>query len=159
MSLRMTDVLTPAQRAPAGSTTVCSTCGKFKQSGKVSCCARGGSWYGKCGSGSVSGVHHTWTDGIQVCSDVEPEAMNLNLPRPQNVNDSVWNVTGLQSIAKDVTDSQGITHSKEIRQEPTVGRSTDNERDFGEDCSARHVTHREVFFCVSFSLIIYYVLI
>ena len=45
----------------------CLTCGVIDKSGKLSCCARGGSWFGKCGATANAQVQHTWHEGIQVC--------------------------------------------------------------------------------------------
>ena len=47
---------------------VCTKCGTVKKSGKISCCGRGGSWFGNCG-GRVGNadVHHTWYEGIKAC--------------------------------------------------------------------------------------------
>ena len=47
------------------SSPVCAKCGKFKQTGIVSCCARGGSWFKTCGKGSK--FQHTWGEGEQAC--------------------------------------------------------------------------------------------
>ena len=47
----------------------CSKCGIVKQSGKRSCCARGGAWFKKCGDVGDSDFDHTWVDGIQSCKD------------------------------------------------------------------------------------------
>ena len=53
---------------PAATTTtissVCGKCGTSAKSGKISCCGRGGSWFGNCGSAELD---HTWYEGIQVC--------------------------------------------------------------------------------------------
>ena len=46
---------------------VCPVCGAMKRSQKLSCCARGGSWYGKCGSAGDENGEHTWHEGIQAC--------------------------------------------------------------------------------------------
>ena len=62
-----------AQLALPTSKTVndaCSTCSTFKKSGKVSCCAPGGSWFNKCGSAGNLERRHTWYEGIQVCNSV-----------------------------------------------------------------------------------------
>ena len=47
---------------------VCSKCGIIKRSGKSSCCSRGGSWFGKCGSAGDSNHEHTWSEGILACN-------------------------------------------------------------------------------------------
>ena len=48
----------------------CPTCAKMKKSGKLSCCARGGAWFKNCGDSDDTKVNHTWTEGIQACSNV-----------------------------------------------------------------------------------------
>ena len=45
----------------------CSKCGASKLSGKPSCCAFGGSWYGKCGDDGDTNFDHTWTEGVKAC--------------------------------------------------------------------------------------------
>ena len=45
----------------------CPKCGTTKKSGKLSCCARGGAWFKKCGDGGDTKFEHTWTEGIQAC--------------------------------------------------------------------------------------------
>ena len=47
----------------------CPKCGKGKKSGKLSCCARGGAWFQKCGDGDDSNFDHTWMEGIQACNN------------------------------------------------------------------------------------------
>ena len=47
--------------------SVCPKCGITKRSGKISCCGRGGSWFGNCGSTINTKVDHTWHEGLQVC--------------------------------------------------------------------------------------------
>ena len=46
---------------------VCPKCGVIKKSGKANCCARGGSWFGNCGSVSNAQFDHTWSEGSQAC--------------------------------------------------------------------------------------------
>ena len=48
---------------------VCPACGRIKNSGKASCCARGGSWFGNCGSVGNANVGHTWYEGVRVCTE------------------------------------------------------------------------------------------
>jgi len=56
---------------PTATTTIvasgCLACGTIQKSGKLSCCARGGSWFGDCGATANAKVKHTWYEGIQVC--------------------------------------------------------------------------------------------
>ena len=56
---------------------VCPECGITKKSGKMSCCARGGSWFGNCGSDGDGNTNfdHTWHEGIQVCKGQQLQAV------------------------------------------------------------------------------------
>ena len=54
------------------------------KSGKLSCCARGGSWFGSCGSGGSAQVRHTWSEGFRVC-----EARQFHDSVGQEVRDSL----------------------------------------------------------------------
>ena len=45
----------------------CRKCGTMKKSGKLSCCGRGGSWFGDCGSARNANFGHTWYEGIRSC--------------------------------------------------------------------------------------------
>ena len=47
--------------------SLCFTCGIIKKFGKYSCCARGGTWFKKCGDEGDTTIDHTWTEGIQAC--------------------------------------------------------------------------------------------
>ena len=44
---------------------ICPKCGTFKQTGRASCCASGGSWFETCGKGSQ--FEHTWGEGEAAC--------------------------------------------------------------------------------------------
>ena len=46
--------------------TKCPKCGTTNK-GDVSCCARGGSWFQKCGDPGDTRFEYTWTEGINVC--------------------------------------------------------------------------------------------
>ena len=46
---------------------VCPKCGITKQSGKLSCCGRGGSWFGNCGAAGTAKLRYKWSDGIRAC--------------------------------------------------------------------------------------------
>ena len=35
--------------------------------GKLSCCARGGAWFEKCGDVGDTQFDHTWAEGIRAC--------------------------------------------------------------------------------------------
>ena len=47
---------------------VCPKCGITKKSGKISCCGRGGSWFGNCGSAGGKKLLHTWNEGLESCN-------------------------------------------------------------------------------------------
>ena len=47
----------------------CQKCGTTKQSGKPSCCARGGAWFKKCGDAGDTKFDHTWAEGMQACNN------------------------------------------------------------------------------------------
>ena len=48
----------------------CPKCGTTNKSGKVSCCARGGSWFKNCGDEGNTKFDHTWAEGVQACKDI-----------------------------------------------------------------------------------------
>ena len=74
MSLLLSDQARIAIEAPAttGVSGIkmkrCPKCGTAKKSGKLSCCARGGAWFQKCGAAGDTHFEHSWTDGIQACN-------------------------------------------------------------------------------------------
>ena len=48
----------------------CPKCAAIKKSGKLSCCAPGGTWFENCGTSGNSNTHHTWVEGVKACKDV-----------------------------------------------------------------------------------------
>ena len=57
-------------RTPVSASTnkmICTKCGTFKKSGKVSCCAPGGAWYKSCGGAGNRNVDHRWFEGLAAC--------------------------------------------------------------------------------------------
>ena len=58
---------TPAAPTPTAISPACPKCGSIKKSGQRSCCARGGSWFQKCGDVGDSRFVHTWAEGMQAC--------------------------------------------------------------------------------------------
>ena len=44
----------------------CAKCGTIAQSGQLSCCAQGGSWFKKCGNDKEKS-EYTWFEGIEAC--------------------------------------------------------------------------------------------
>ena len=49
------------------SVSTCPKCGSTNKSGKLSCCARGGAWFKKCGDAGDTQFDHTWSEGIHAC--------------------------------------------------------------------------------------------
>ena len=54
---------------------VCPECGTSQRSGQMSCCGRGGSWFGNCGSSKDTSFEHTWHEGIQACKTRQFQAL------------------------------------------------------------------------------------
>ena len=64
--------------------SVCPKCGTMTNSGKLTCCSRGGSWFGNCGSAGQANAGHTWYEGIQACTARQLEtAVDQELHFPQ----------------------------------------------------------------------------
>ena len=65
--------------------SACPTCGTITKSGRMSCCGRGGSWFGDCGSAGNANVGHTWSEGIRACKVRQFQTVvrqQLRDPRP-----------------------------------------------------------------------------
>ena len=62
----LSPAVTTARPAISRAKTVCLKCGT-KKSGKLSCCARGGTWFQNCGDPGDSKFEHTWNEGINAC--------------------------------------------------------------------------------------------
>ena len=62
-----TPISTPDITSTIARTMTCSTCGTFRKSGRVSCCAPGGAWYKNCGGFRNRNVGHRWFEGVQAC--------------------------------------------------------------------------------------------
>ena len=56
-----------ASLSAVSSNSKCVKCGTTGKSGALSCCARGGSWFNKCGDTGDTEFDHTWADGIHAC--------------------------------------------------------------------------------------------
>ena len=46
---------------------MCPKCGITTKSGKLSCCGRGGSWFGNCGAAGEGEFDHEWSEGFEAC--------------------------------------------------------------------------------------------
>ena len=71
------------ERTTASIRLGCSKCGTIPKSGKMSCCARGGSWFKNCGGAGNTKLQHTWYEGIQACKEQEPSMVAVR-HRQQN---------------------------------------------------------------------------
>ena len=74
---------------PGVSTTpvipACPECGIVRKSGKLSCCGRGGSWFGDCGTTVTADIGHTWYEGIHACKARQSRAavaVNVSIITP-----------------------------------------------------------------------------
>ena len=81
--------------------SACPTCGTITKSGRMSCCGRGGSWFGDCGSAGNANVGHTWSEGIRACKVRQFQTVvrqQLRDPRPTMHG---WRTTshGIQTAA------------------------------------------------------------
>ena len=93
----------PYMSTPAATTTtmtatgsICFKCGTVKKSGKLSCCARGGSWFKNCGDSGDSKFEHTWVEGVQACADITSVSLSLKA----QVQSMLHNHMSLHSVSR-----------------------------------------------------------
>ena len=67
VNTRMPTEAPAATSASATRRERCLKCAVMKESGNLSCCARGGAWFQKCGDAGDTTFDHTWTEGIEAC--------------------------------------------------------------------------------------------
>ena len=71
----------------------CPKCGINPNSGKPSCCVRGGAWFENCGDAGDSNSDHTWAEGLRACKGVTEKAQTqVLLPRFTIANQTRNNV-------------------------------------------------------------------
>ena len=69
----MSKTITPAEALTMTSTSaikkskMCPKCGTNNKSRQLSCCARGGAWFKKCGGTGDPQFDYSWVEGIQAC--------------------------------------------------------------------------------------------
>jgi len=104
---------------PTVETTVvasgCLTCGTIQKSGKLSCCARGGSWFGNCAATANAKVQHTWYEGIQTCKGRKSKTAVL---AQQQSNASSGDAGNFTNSTTDMTPSN--VHAKTSVKAPGV---------------------------------------
>ena len=83
----------------------CPKCGTIKKSGKRSCCARGGSWFKKCGDADDAEFDHTWTEGIGTCQGFAASAL-VNASTQVRYRD-----VGVIAHAQSTTQRSNTTHA------------------------------------------------
>merc|ERR1719174_1329937 len=62
-----TPVSTSTLALVSSNTIACLKCGMFKKSGRVSCCAPGGTWYKDCGGADNRNADPKWFEGVEAC--------------------------------------------------------------------------------------------
>ena len=64
----------------------CPQCGIIQKSGKLSCCGRGGSWFGNCESARNANFGNTWHEGIWACRARQFQAAVGQQERPPDAS-------------------------------------------------------------------------
>ena len=98
----------PTASSSKKSNNECPKCGTITKSGRRSCCARGGAWFKKCGDAGDSNYDHTWTEGIEACSQfsglvsiISPAQVTLHhvgVIAQRNKSKGVWITTRQKSM-------------------------------------------------------------
>ena len=106
--------------------SVCSKCGTVKKSGKLSCCARGGAWFGKCGSADHVKHGHAWHEGIETCKARQSETVvDQELPASQaKRNSSSDNANDIDSEGYVTTTHKLASTPAKMSTAATVNAST-----------------------------------
>ena len=68
-----------ASLSAASSRSGCSKCGIINSFGTRSCCAYGGAWFNNCGDDGDTQLDHTWTEGIQVCKNINKSSVETSI--------------------------------------------------------------------------------
>ena len=113
--------------AASSSNNACPKCSTIKKSGKLSCCARGGAWFKKCGDLGDKKFDHTWAEGIQACRGV---VTSFLVQLPQQV--MLRNVRFIVSSLNSTQSRNGTRQQTNIYRDgsmPNVGTSD------SEDCA------------------------
>lgn len=50
----------------------------MERRGTLSCCGKGGSWHGKCGSSGDTNTEHTWHEGVKACENPSQQNARSN---------------------------------------------------------------------------------
>ena len=84
----------------------CPKCGVYRNSGRLSCCATGGTWFNKCGTDSDSNFDYTFLEGIQAC-EVTEKAQSQSALRHRAVISPQKHYTQQQDADSDIPVTSG----------------------------------------------------
>ena len=108
------------------SSPVCSKCATFQNSGKRSCCARGGTWFKDCGNRGDPNSSHTWIEGIRACNELESassgEAVVHSMLHHEKASVRTANTTHQRLFSRSQNISQQVT-AFPFRREITIDRT------------------------------------
>ena len=76
----------------------------------MSCCGRGGSWFGNCGSAGNTKLGHTWYEGLHSCK----ARAQSNVVIDQQLNKAQQQSIGASNVDSDVNSTTGITIAKPL---------------------------------------------
>ena len=79
----------------------CPKCGVYRNSGRLSCCADGGSWFNNCGPEGDTNFGHTFLEGIQAC-DITEKAQSQSVFRHRTVLTQLKHYTQQQDVDSDI---------------------------------------------------------
>ena len=88
-------VHTPATTPPS-IVAACLKCGAIEKTGKLSCCARGGSWFGNCGGADNAKREHTWHEGLQACTSRQSKVAIAQQQKNENDEQQDINNAGME---------------------------------------------------------------
>ena len=73
--------------------------------GKLTCCARGGSWFQKCGDTGDSKFDHTWTEGIKACKDSTSGKAQAQAQAQPMMSNQTTTAQEQKAVQQKITDS------------------------------------------------------
>ena len=115
LSLVMADTPTDSLATnPALATRkTCPKCGTLKKTTRLSCCARGGAWFERCGDTSDIKFDHTWVEGIQACKGVAPVQSLVLLEKQVHVRSKGMMMRSI-NVTKMGNDAEKSTNESEV---------------------------------------------
>ena len=125
---------------PRGSkvSDVCLKCGITKNSGKHSCCVRGGAWFKYCGDAGDKQFEHTWAEGIWACEGFET---SLQVQSPlQSMVRHVGITVYLRNAGSTAQPRKSLQQQQMINADRLVGTSSFGTMDLDDDAGHLHVS-------------------